>query len=88
MTAAENGKAADAEAAPPVRIILTFGGPGLADITVSAAGVSLAQLMGAAFYLDCLAREARAGAVAKDAMRQLDIPFGDVLAKLRAEGRL
>lgn len=63
-------KPAEAPASAP-RIVIEFAGVGLANMTVVAPGVKLAQLMAAAWLLDSLAREARAGAVAKEAMAGL-----------------
>lgn len=61
--------------APPAvlpRVTITFSAPGSADMTVAAEGqVSLGQLMAAAFLLDAVAHEARAGQATKDAMNQL-----------------
>jgi hypothetical protein len=88
VSGASNGKAGDPAPVKPVAVVITFDGIGAAGMSIKAEGVNLAQLMGAAFYLDCLAREARAGALTQEAMRQLDVPFADVLAGLRREGRL
>jgi hypothetical protein len=65
-----NGHAGPAPTEPS-RIVITFTGAAGADMAVEAPGVSLSQLMGAAFYLDVLAREARAGAVTRQAMAGL-----------------
>ena len=49
-------------------VIVSFSAPGSADMTVKAEGISLTQLMAAAYLLDCLAREARAGELARQAI--------------------
>lgn len=38
------------------RLVIEFSGPGQADMTIKAEGVSPAQLYGAAWYLDAMAR--------------------------------
>lgn len=57
--------------APGPQVVITFAGRSSSEMIVRAAGVTLSQLMGAAFYLDCLAREARAGQVSQAAVQEL-----------------
>jgi hypothetical protein len=46
------------------QVVVTFGGPGQADPVIAAEGVSLGQIMSAAFLLDAWAHELRAQAAA------------------------
>lgn len=81
-----NGAAPEPPPPPPSQIVLTFAGPGLADCTFAMPGVGLGQLYAGAWLLDQLAREARGGAVAKEAMHELVSAPGLDLSALRRLG--
>lgn len=79
----EDAKPPNGKAAPLPAITLTFAGPGQSDCVLSVTpGVKLSQVMAAAFLLDCVARELRAGEAAKDAMRQLALPGAELPPEL------
>lgn len=42
----------DQPEAPPSRVVITFGGPGQADMVISSEGTTPGQLMAAAWWLD------------------------------------
>lgn len=81
----DNGHAPDETPAPPAApvITITFAGVGMADMVLAAPGVQLSQLMAAAWLLDSVCREARAGSVAQEAMRQVIVDPMTVPAELR-----
>lgn len=60
----------------PLQLVLTWPGEGRAGATVAATGpVTVAQLMEAAFLLDCMARESRQAAMQRAAMAAI-VPAG------------
>ena len=69
---------------PPPRLVIEWAAVGSCELTVNAAGVSLAQLMTAAYLIDCMAREARQGAITREAMAGLTVAPADLLAQLGA----
>lgn len=79
---AHDGKPAP-EPAAPVRIILTLEG---LDISVQADGVLPSQLYLAAWYLEAIAREVRAGTVARQALGGLTAAPGGLVEELRRQG--
>lgn len=63
----DNGQPKAPEPAP-VRIVLTFAGPGSADVTMRAELVTPGQVYLAAWYLDAVARELRQGQLTQQAL--------------------
>ena len=88
MTGEPNGHAAPSDPPAGPSIVLTFAGPGAADCTARADGVTIGQLMAGAFYLDQLAREVRAGMIAREAMAGLNAAPASILDQLRRSGRV
>lgn len=78
---AEDAKPANgAEPAAPCRIVITFQGPGIAELAIThQGGVTDGQAFAAAFLLDCWAREIRQAILQAQAVRQLvparGVPF-------------
>lgn len=67
MTEPHNGQAAPEPPRPS--LLLRWAGPGQSDVEVIAeGGLSLSQLMGGAFLIECVAREARQGEVTRAAL--------------------
>lgn len=73
---------------PAASVVITFAGPAGADPAIRAEGITPGQLMAAAFLLDCLAREVRAGQVARDAMSSVIPAPAELLTQLRRDGRI
>lgn len=88
MPAEANGTPANgAELAGP-RITITFPAVGAADPSIIAPSVTPGQLYAAAFLLECVAREVRAGQVAQAAMAELPPGARELVAQLRRSGNV
>ncbi len=71
------------EPAAPVSIVLTFSG---LEVTVKAEGVTPSQLYLAAWYLDAVAREVRAGTIARQALGGIVTNPAAIIDELRRSG--
>lgn len=69
-------------------LVITWAGPGQAAMTVTAPGITDAQLFAAAFLLDLMAREVRAGAIAQQQLGAILPEPAEFLASLRRAGRV
>lgn len=83
-----NGQAQPAPETARPAIVLTFEGVGTAGFTISAVGVSPAQLYGAAFYLRELAAATWQGELRARAASGLVAAGPSVLDDLRRSGRV
>jgi len=88
MAEKANGTAPEPSPMPVPEIVISFAGPLSAEATVRAERVSPGQLFLAAWLLDALAHEVRAGEVAKAAMTGIVGAPVDMLAQLRRAGRI